>query len=342
MSTAFYFIFILFVNAIIAFFMAYMMIELFLKIFRVRSLLWRYLFRTLPYLKLIIDPFLYRFSNWSVFESLKLFSLGTGGKLLQLGAGAALTRGCFYYLRFDVPSKKLGFTCFDILVEKYNITFFHLVGIVLVIIIILRIACKLSEYIKMAKPCQHTTNFDLSILPLSQQQDLLRKKIRVELSEHSDCSPCVRIYPKKIIILPKNITEILNTSEIAAVIAHEIGHCQPLFICSYLLFDITKTIFLLPSFKKIKLTLEQICDAQIMRYQIPVHFLMNAIYKFAKMNYQKKITFPSFINYSSTLDRIKSLETLGFVKHTKIKAIALTTLLLFFTCLILSSTINHF
>lgn len=217
-SLFWYFSFDFIINCLLSFFTAVILVELVLFSFRIKSIRGRIFARLIPIAKLLVDPFLYNYSNWSVLQGLHPMLANEGAREITAFCSTTPLKtlcghlGTRCFLWENGTSFSLGDCLAYFLPYKLVVVFVMSIAMVSLGLLFIR----MRKFLRARK--------ELNRLKLGSQfyQSLPGNK-EVVLSE---CvrSPCA-ILPSTI-VFPKKFLSLLSEEEKDAVIAHEAEHLR--------------------------------------------------------------------------------------------------------------------
>ncbi|MCH9633053.1 MAG: hypothetical protein S4CHLAM6_14040 [Chlamydiae bacterium] len=342
MKTFFYFVPNLYLNLVLVFFISYFLVELIIKLFKIKSPIWQYSFRILPYLKLIVDPFQYNFKHWAYAQKIPILNLDPGTRNLEAAVTLNL-KGISYRVNFSIENNLFGFGALDAVFEKWGIAIAYIITSGILIFSIFKTICWIHNLYKES----HNKNQTLKKLPIKALSTSLRLKlrkgnIRVFITDTINASPYVQFLNKKQIIFPQNVYDALTTNEIEAVILHELAHLKPCHLTFFIFLHFIKNFFFFIPIKKIHHSLEKLCDTFALTSNKEPSYLMQAIAKSAHICAHKKKTLPQFNGFSKLADRIETLAHYKSYQYSKLKITLLSILFALTISLIFQSHLGHF
>ena len=186
-----------FINSILSFFTVYLLIEVLRICFRVRSPRFLALCYTLPFLKIVIDPFLYNFSSWTYALSIPL----------QKGERAFTAAfGLFPKAQVRFSLREYGFCLGDLFLGESSAKFIAGIGLL----------------------------FSVLFFMLFCKRLLRERKVWKELLAKAELSSCKHFYLSsevvaplatcRKVLFPKKAKEIFSEEEMFAALAHEKSH----------------------------------------------------------------------------------------------------------------------
>lgn len=336
-----YFVPNLYFTLFVTFYLSYLFIELTLRVFRIRAPLWQYLFRLIPFIKLPLDFFFFRFSNWTLTNHVPLLTQPQNAKSLSASLNVGLLPK--YSLYFHMTDHSYGFGLFDMIAEKIGFIATLILALILLLHSFIRFLFWLKSVsleFKFQEP--ELIAFPLKLLRPSLQKEVEKKKAAIFVSSRKGFSPYVKLGRKPLFILPCEICKTLSVEEIEATISHELGHLHPLahFTAPYI--SLIKALFFFVTTKQILQTLERWCDTFIYRFHIHKTCIAQSISKISQtLTTNKQAYLPTFIKRSLAFSRIEAILTVSPKVHL-VKALFYTLILTYFSLFVFLGQVGHF
>ncbi len=308
------------INCLLSFFTAVILVEIVLFAFRVKNLRGRIFARLLPFAKLLIDPFLYDYSRWSLFHGLHPLFTGEGNRFLTIGFSNGLQMGLFL-------KNGVSFSLGDVL--AFHLPFVVVKGVVIAVFTISSIlfAVRVRSFVQERRFKYKMTQFE-------------RNGLEVMVSEGVDV-PCA-ILPRTI-LFPKEGLEKLSDDEFAAVVAHEKEHLRFKDSWTRLFLYFTTALFWwIPMWgaqKRLEDAQEKAADLGALRLGLSKLALALAVAKFAKIQHAKqkqRLLVSAFCSRGTALHRVNQIANMKVLKGNKggVKGGLVT---LFFAAILLGS-----
>lgn len=266
------------VNSTLSFLTSAILVEVFIRIFRIKHPRVKAICKILPFFKICFDLCLYHFSNWALLQGVNPILADKGTRRLWLIV-SPITE-----IQLSMEGG-LTFTLADVIALSLNpiwiqgivfvAGFGSLLAIIRYLISIILEKRRVSKIVKASYPTS------LPELRPDLMVWLAKKQIKFSVSTAIP-SPCIT---RRVILFPLSLLETLSQEEIEAVIAHEIAHhcwkdCSLRLICSF----VTSIFWWVPSYgwqKRLEEMQEHASDAVIHKFGISPLALSGAILKTA-------------------------------------------------------------
>ncbi|MDX8431219.1 MAG: M56 family metallopeptidase [Candidatus Algichlamydia australiensis] len=324
-SKLFWFLsFDLITNSLLALFTAVILVEFVLFIFRVKSIRGRIFARLLPLFKLLLDPFLYDYSRWSLLLGKHPIFAEKGSRYLSVIFSDPIT-GVFsrgFRIGFcleDCSSFSLG-DLVAFYLPSHSIKF---AVIVCFVISFFLLASRLKNVFCTKKvlqafpkePCQRSLKHSLL------SESLKKRSIQIYVSD-AISAPCA-IAPKAI-LFPKRGLKSLTDEEFAVIVAHEQQHlCFKDSTIRLGVYFFTALFWWIPSWgwqRGLEAMQEKAADTGALRWGFSKLALVTAIGKFAIQKNEESYSLmtSAFCRRWSVVRRLKQIAKLNVPKERKI------------------------
>lgn len=341
MKIATYFIPNLFLNALLVYFILYLLIEGIIWLFNIQKSIWQIGLRLFPLLKLIIDPFQYHFANWALTNGISFHTQIKDSRLLNLEAFLNTHKGAGFGGFLSLKEAPFKFALLDPFFEKYGLYLASAITISILFIVAIQLTrwiCVLYKEVHFTEPS--TTNFDTSLLPETLIQKLVDNKVSIVISQRDHFSPYITIFKKRRIVLPNSAMQTLSQDELVAVLHHELAHLNKGLLAALAISSFLQSIFFFARLDKLRLSIEKWCDERAIKLSSSRYHLMQAIHKMATYKSYPLAVVLQFTTPSDTLKRIRSIHRL---KHEHWLKQALTVFLfLLMGVVMFNSHLGHF
>lgn len=286
-------------NSFLAFFTLALLLGLLIFLFRIKQPRFKAFLLALPICKLVLDPFLYNFSTWTVANGVNPLTEPEGTR--NLGA-------TFYYSNEILPVKAsirlflnsgLDFSVGDVIFYWFGSIFLlKIITTIFFTIALVRLSGHfyqlwlskqfLKEIIKRAEIYGQTSKVNI----------LLTNKLQ---------TPCAY---KNYIFFPKKLIDHLTQAEFQAIVAHESAHIYWHDGLQNVFHTVLKAFFWwIPLnwwLKKLNREREYACDRMVKLQKVPEEALVTALQK-VLMNKQDHLSLVTpFVSECETLKRIKT------------------------------------
>lgn len=307
-SNPFFLLSIVFSSFFAFFTMAYI-VELSIKIFRLKQYRIRSMLRLFPFFSLVVDLL---FNQYSIAYWLNPLNCASCVQKLFLG---------MFFPELKAYLLQNQISLMNHLSFAHHHIFFAGVFIVVGGASLFFVLKKLVQAFFLMRLLHATTQrsvfYKASIASIHLKGQLLKHKTSIYLSDEIQIP--LTVYPNSIII-PKKTIEILSQEEIEAVIAHELEHIRYQDSLSRLLYHLVAALFFwVPThswIKKMEYEQELACDQNILRYDLTKDVIASALFKVAK---DVKVQIPVCCftsSRNSTLGRIQDILGLS-VENTR-------------------------
>lgn len=319
-------IFNIFVNSFLSFFTAYILIEIFIRLFRISHSRYLSFLKLIPFLKICFDFFFIDWSNWAIAHQIYPWNCPEGTRMLTVAFGCIHRWTDLAYIPFSLKmgfhmTDGYSFSLADVLGHVLKGWLPFVVGVLMIITvtkIILSLAQLFSNFKKRQDllsecyPCtQIITNKELV-------NGLRNKKISLLLHPHFNGSPFIigGLYPS--IIFPTCIISHLTQVEYEAIIAHELEHARKYdsLIRVFIRF-IAHVFWWIPTsgiVKSIEEKQEMACDAASSKY-FDSTAIASALFKVAKHLQNKPAAGIALLQRNSTARRITQVMGQYPIRH---------------------------
>lgn len=277
-------------NSVLSFFTASLLLQLFMLLFRIKHPRLKVFVYSLPFLKLIVDFFLYRYSNWALL-------VGINPNLAEVGTRQLSVKfNPFSGIEFNMLDGK-SFSLADLLALSIDPVWIHSIVILGLLGSLLSITFYFSHIMKEKKLISNIFRESRPIpvphLRASLIEWMTKKNICLRTSP-TITSPCII---KRDIFFPSSLLNRLSLEEIEAIIAHEIGHYRwkDSSLRSFCK-AISHLFWWIPSKhlqRRLEEMQEQACDSMIDSFEISRITLAEAILKTAESSKGSKLTLTS-------------------------------------------------
>jgi beta-lactamase regulating signal transducer with metallopeptidase domain len=290
------------VNSLLSFFTAFLLIKLFLFIFRVRHPRIRAICSLLPFVKICLDVFSYHFSNWALLQGINPLIAEIGTRQLSLMVNPWMGIGLNML-------ERQTFSLADVIALSVDPVWIR--SMVCLVAAGTIVSCSLFFFrlLKSKREVRHLLkSASLIAFPSDINSKLLFfiKKRGMQLGITSAlASPCLA---GKIILFPASLWNDLSPEMRDAIIAHEMGHFTwrdgaLRFLCA----AVAAVFWWVPTqwvHSRIAAMQERACDSWIHRFGICKFALANAIVQTANRGRGKRSSLLcSFIERPSSLKR---------------------------------------
>lgn len=321
MNKAYFFIANIFVNSVLAFFTAALLIEVILLVFRIKQGRMAALLRMIPIVKLPLDLCLYDFSRWSYLHGVNPLHCAEGTRMLSVLFGRT-----FSVIEFTVGN--MTFTIADVIGYLMNPTHLKLFSISFVLLSCAFFVRKLATY--------YSSIQKLHSVAIHSEKDVMQGQYRIRISSALHGSPFVAGFVSPIIYIPYHLNECLSKKEYEAVLAHELAHIRHKDILIRCILDVITSLFWWIPTKWLRNRIEEGqeigCDQSCRNHGIDSIDLAAAIYKAGKRTQNNPDhIFARNLTHHKTLKRIRMLLAPYPNRFRKTKAM--------FTCLALGIAI---
>ncbi len=342
MNTISFFVLNIFINSLLSFLTALILIEGIIFLFQIPKGRASAFMRMIPILKLPFDLWLYDFSRWSYMHGVNPLDCPEGTRTMSAMVILAKQGANYFFspitsvIEFTAPSN-MTFTLADLLgytIPSYCLNLLTLVFIIASIIILSK---RLISHYHALKFLQ-TLNKNARCVSLKSTNAMLincqRKYHFKILSAPSFIkSPFVAGLFHSKIYIPKQLAATLSNTEYDAVLAHELEHIRYKDSLVRLLLDLIEFIFWwVPTnwlHKRIEEDQEIDCDLKCRKYNIQPEDLATAIFK--SINYAVSRAscvphiFANHLTSSTVYKRLKFLEQPVMLRFKKIRAFFLVS-----------------
>ncbi|MBA3722369.1 MAG: M56 family metallopeptidase [Parachlamydiaceae bacterium] len=287
-------------NSLLAFFTAFLLIELLIFLFRIKQGRSASYLRTIPILKLCLDLFLYDFSRWAYLQELNPLNAEKGSRTLTATIGSFNSNNDFLFpspltINFSMSGNQT-FTISDIighLIPIYFLNFFAILFMIVTAVILLKNLVHFyitNKYFNEIIQSKETHERKIQNVQLNSYINKSPFDIVISTKLHSSLFVTGIFSPK--IFISKNLYSNLSQNEFEAALGHEIEHIRYkdslvrfilVIICSIFWWVPTKWLR-----NKIEQGQEIGCDLRSKAYGIDPVDLVSAICKVAKQNSKEK------------------------------------------------------
>lgn len=267
------------VNSTLSFFTTLALVELFVRLLRVRHPRAKAICRLLPFCKICIDLCLYHFSNWALLHGINPTLAETGTRNLSIMVNP------FTGIQFSMQDGKT-FSVADVIALSARHLFIQAIVSIAIAGIIIACTRRLIRIFR-AKKCinlmvRNATVIDWPNLNCCLAEWMKQKGVQCASTSAVD-APCIT---KKMILFPARLLGDLSQEEVEAIIAHEMAHfhwrdCSLRLGCSL----IATVFWWIPTEwwqRRIEKMQEQASDSMIHRFGISRFALAEAILKTAR------------------------------------------------------------
>lgn len=324
------FIFDFFINGILTVFTCICILEILIFCFRINNYRIRYLTRALVLVKPLIDLALYQYHNWSYLHGIDLLLAEKGSRFLTIEYRFPFPKCRIFFHLDSGHTFSLGDIIRSLTGERwiYLLTGLFLLSSIFIFVYRIWTYCRsradLSKIIADARP------FSYQICNQKLQKRIKKYNILLKVS-HTIPSSCICKDRQTLIIFPSSLIHSLNSSEIEAIIAHELSHYRWKDRHMRLFFYFLSGIFwfLLPYVRKIENEQEISADQSIIHYFNSPKPLLKALHK--SLHFPTAIkSVCTFIPFSNLRKRILVLKHHSQISKKKLIRKCSYALLAFF------------
>lgn len=330
------FAFNIIINSVLGFFTVFILIEAILFFLRIQQPRVRAFCRSLPFVKLATDLFLYNFSSWVFANGINPLEAEPGTRMLSAMIGYWNFDPSFFGIPWTgiqlLMKGGFHFTLADLLI--FSLDPFWIKCFVSAIFFISALSIGrwlwrlwkghqyLSKILKRAYPSGRFA-YNLKLM-----HSLVQARIKVVVSDEVE-APCACGFFEKTIIFPSHLIEEFTQDEFEAVLAHEAAHliwvdstmrlfCQ--FISHLFWWIPAKKIL-----KRVELTQEKACDGFIAFFHLSRVALAQALVKTARSIKTGNACLPalSFIEKGKLSDRLNHILNEKHSRGGAVKRVAL-------------------
>lgn len=327
MDKAAFFILNVFINSLLVFFTAVLLIEAIIFLFRIPQGRMAANLRIIPFLKLPLDLYLYDFSRWSYMYGINPLDSEAGTRTLSFYIGwihylpdyfINITYSGIQLLVADDKTftfaDMIGYSLHPLLLKIFSFLFLSITAAIVLrrLFLYYHSFKMLDDLAKGSLPV--TRNIDNS--PLSGK--LKKYGVTLRTSPSLKGSPFVIGWISSIIYIPLSVSQNLSQKEYEAVIAHEVEHVRYKDSWLRLILNFIGALFWwIPSkwyCRIIEEGHEVGCDLKCAKYGIDYNELASALYKSAKYSKHTSIFAHHFTRYKilKRVNRLLSSPTLRF------------------------------
>jgi len=213
------YLFNIIVNSILSFYTSVFLVLMFVCFLRIKHPRVKNFCYALPFGKIVLDLFLYRFSDWALAMDINplLAQVGTRTLSIQInpffGIQLNMQNGCTFSLADTIALS----------VDPLWIQWIGVIGLVGSFIALVLFAIRtIRDYQNIRRIVQSAKPLQRAILRSSLSSLARKKNIRC-LTSDAIHSPCIF---GKALLFPRHLIDILSQAEFEAIIAHELTHLQ--------------------------------------------------------------------------------------------------------------------
>lgn len=289
-------IFNIFVNSLLAFFTAFLLIELLIKAFRIKNPRHKAFLKMIPVIKLPLDLVFMSFSTWAIAKHIYPWECAEGTRSLIISIGYLRKISELIYLPFSlkigflVPDG-LSFSVADVLGYLMGNFSLQLISMILASVTIIKWFSKPFYWSQAHRQKKLLIKKTLpSHRPIENKKlkvALAKRNVSIRFHEKITGSPFILNTINPTIIFPKKLLKGLDQNQFEAVLAHELEHANKKDPLTRSLLSIIRTIFwwipINKIIKSIKENQELACDNYASSFQKPTS-LASALLRVAKEN----------------------------------------------------------
>lgn len=308
------FAFNILINSVLAFVTATFFIKLLFFVLRIKQPRLRALFLTVPLFKVILDPFLYDFSNWALRFAINPIEAEVGSRMIT--AMVSLMEFIPIAAIQFLVNESRTFTIADVtalslspFVVKSTVVVAASVSLILLCRWLNKFKKSTEEFVELLRGSKE---LKLPILNPLLFRAIKKRGITILASKDIEV-PCAGGLLEKYIIFPDLFMGHLSQEEFEAIVAHELDHLR-WYDCSVrIVGELICTLFWwLPS-KRWKLQLEQAqehaCDSNSAKFNIAPLNLASAIFKVSSWIKKGDLQLPvtHFVSPCFALKRVQAI-----------------------------------
>lgn len=267
------------VNSVLSFFTTIILIELFMRLLRIKQPRAKGICRLLPFCKICIDLCLYHFSNWALLQGINPILAETGTRNLSIMVNP------FTGIQFSMQNGTT-FSIADIIALSTSILLVQTVVSIAITGAIITCTLHLSRIFRakryIDRIVRHSTAIDWPNLNHYLAEWMKQKGVQCALTVAVD-TPCIT---KKTILFPARLYRALSKEEVEAIIAHEMGHFYWRDCNLRLTYSVIASVFWwIPTKwwqRRIEEMQEQASDSMIHQFKLSKFALAEAVLKTAR------------------------------------------------------------
>lgn len=292
MDKVYFFILNIFLNSLLAFFTAAILIEGLIFLFRIQQGRVAAFLRMIPILKLPLDLCLYDFSRWSYAHGVNPLHCEEGTRTLSAffyWMDSVLFLPTFSSIELTVPGN-MTFTVADIIGYSIKPMFLKNLSLLCLFLTTFFFIRRLVLYYRAVTALDSLTKISLPVSKKLRNPSLISKikkyRFQILTSRSLVESPFVAGLISSVVYVPSNLSQNLSRREYEAVLAHEIEHIRYKDSLVRLVLDFIESIFWWVPTKWLRNRIEEGqevgCDLKCKKYGIDPTDLASAICKCAK------------------------------------------------------------
>lgn len=273
------YVFNIMINSTLSFFTMVVLIEIFMRLLRIKHPRVKVICFFLPFCKICLDLFLYHFSNWALLYEVNPILAKTGTRQLSIMVNP------FTVIQFSMFDGKT-FSLADVIALSIDPIWIRMIVLIAIAGIVITCALHLICIVRAKSRIDSVVRNSISIHTLNLNSSLTawmkKKQVRCATTSVID-APCIA---GKTILFPTQLIYDLSLEECEAIIAHEMAHLLWRDSCLRLVYSIVAAIFWwIPTRwwqKRIEEMQEQASDSMIHRFGISRFALAEALLKAAR------------------------------------------------------------